>query len=50
MKWPIAIGLGIILGFLVGTWTLMPAAVLGAIVARAIPRLGDRITPKETHA
>jgi H+/Cl- antiporter ClcA len=43
MKWPIAIGLGIVLGFLVGTWTLVPAAVLGAIVARAIPRLGDRI-------
>jgi len=48
MKWPIAIGLGIILGFLVGTWTLVPAAVLGAIVARAIPRIGDRIT-KPAH-
>jgi len=44
MKWPIAIGLGIIIGFLMGTWTLVPAAVVGAIVARAIPRLGDRIT------
>jgi H+/Cl- antiporter ClcA len=43
MKWPIAIGLGVVLGFLVGTWTLVPAAVIGAIVARAIPRLGDRI-------
>jgi uncharacterized membrane protein YdjX (TVP38/TMEM64 family) len=42
MKWPIAIGLGAVLGFLVGTWTLVPAAVLGAVVARAIPRLGDR--------
>lgn len=44
MKWPIAIGLGIVIGFLIGTWTLVPAAVVGAIVARAIPRLGDRIT------
>lgn len=44
MKWPVAIGLGIVLGFLVGTWTLVPAALVGAIVARAIPRLGDRIT------
>lgn len=44
MKWPIAIGLGIVLGFLMGTWTLVPAAIVGAIVARAIPRLGDRIT------
>jgi H+/Cl- antiporter ClcA len=44
MKWPIAIGLGIVLGFLIGTWTLVPAALVGAIVARAIPRLGDRIT------
>ena len=44
MKWPVAIGLGIVIGFLMGTWTLVPAAVVGAIVARAIPRLGDRIT------
>lgn len=49
MKWPIAIGLGIVLGFLIGTWTLVPAALVGAIVARAIPRLGDRITIS-THA
>ncbi len=46
MKWPIAILLGVVLGFLMGTWTLVPAALIGAIVARAIPRLGDRISIK----
>lgn len=45
MKWPIAISLGVVLGFLMGTWSLVPAALVGAIVARAIPRLGDRISP-----
>ena len=45
MKWPIAISLGVVLGFLMGTWSLVPAAFVGAIVARAIPRLGDRISP-----
>ena len=44
MKWPIAISLGVVLGFLMGTWSLVPAALVGAIVARAIPRLGDRIS------
>lgn len=44
MKWPIAIALGVVLGFVMGTWTLVPAALIGAVVARAIPRLGDRIT------
>ena len=44
MKWPIAISLGVVLGFLLGTWTLVPAALVGAIAARAVPRLGDRIS------
>ena len=43
MPWWVAIVLGIVIGFLMGTWTLVPAAVIGAIVARAIPRLGDRV-------
>ena len=38
MKWPIAIGLGVVIGFLFGGWALVPAAVIGAVVARAIPR------------
>lgn len=42
MKWPIAIVLGIVIGFAMGTWTLVPAALIGAVVARAIPRWGDR--------
>ena len=43
MKWVLVIVLGAILGLLMGTWTLVPAAVLGAVVARVIPRWGDRI-------
>ena len=44
MKWPIAIVLGIAIGFAMGTWTLVPAALIAAVVARLIPRWGDRIT------
>jgi len=43
MKWPIAIALGIVIGFAMGGWTLIPSAVVGAVVARAVPRWGDRI-------
>lgn len=43
LKWPIVIVLGIVIGFVMGTWTLVPAAVLGAVVARLIPRWGDRV-------
>jgi len=42
MKWPIAILLGIVIGFAMGSWALVPAALLAAIVAWAIPRWGDR--------
>jgi len=44
MKWPIVIALGVAIGFLIGTWTLVPAALIGAIVARLVPRVGDRAT------
>jgi len=44
MKWHIVIILGIVLGFLIGTWTLVPAALIGAVVARLIPRWGDRVS------
>lgn len=43
MKWPIVIILGVVLGLMMGTWTLVPAALLGAVVARLIPRWGDRV-------
>lgn len=49
MKWPLAIALGIVIGFAMGTWTLVPAAVIGAVVARAIPRWGDRLIPDSRH-
>lgn len=50
LKWPIVIILGLVLGLLMGTWTLVPAALIGAIVARLIPRWGDRVieNPKVT--
>lgn len=44
MKWPVVIILGAVLGLLMGTWTLVPAALVGAVVARLIPRWGDRVT------
>lgn len=47
MPWWVAILLGVVLGFLMGTWTLVPAAVIGAVVARAIPRFGDRLMTPE---
>lgn len=43
MKWPIAIALGIALGYFMGGWALVPAAIIGAIVARALPRFGQRV-------
>ena len=46
MKWPLAIALGIVIGFVMGTWTLIPAAVIGAVVARAVPRWGDWVASK----
>lgn len=49
MKWPIVIILGIVLGLMMGTWTLVPAALVGAIVARLIPRWGDRVTAVAPH-
>jgi hypothetical protein len=48
MKWPVVIILAIVLGLLMGTWTLIPAALIGAVVARLIPRWGDRVLPA-TH-
>lgn len=50
MKWPIAMALGIAIGLIMGTWTLVPAALIGAIVARAIPRWGDRIIRQSADA
>ena len=44
MSWRVALILGAAIGLVMGTWTLAPAAVIGAAVARAIPRIGDRIT------
>lgn len=49
MPWRVAILLGAVIGLLMGTWTLVPAAVIGAAVARAIPRWGDRFTTPQ-HA
>lgn len=49
MKWPIVIVLAIVIGVLMGTWTLVPAALVGAVVARLVPRWGDRISVPE-HA
>ena len=47
MSWRTAAILGVVLGFFMGGWALIPASLIGAMVARAIPRLGDRIVAKE---
>lgn len=47
MKWPIALAVGAAIGLIMGTWTLVPAALIGAAVARAIPRWGDRLAARE---
>ena len=47
MPWWVAILLGGVIGLLFGTWTLVPAAIIGAVVARAIPRFGDRVKVAE---
>ncbi len=49
MKWPIALAVGAAIGLIMGTWTLVPAALIGAAVARAIPRWGDRIAAADQH-
>lgn len=51
MKWPIVIILGVVLGYAMGSWELIPAAVIAAVIARAIPRFGDRLkAPEHVHA
>ncbi|MHC8495604.1 MAG: chloride channel protein [Actinomycetes bacterium] len=48
MKWWVVIVIGVGVGFAMGGWTLIPAAVVGAVVARLIPRWGDRLKRPET--
>jgi H+/Cl- antiporter ClcA len=43
MGWRVAIILGAVIGFAMGGWALVPAAVIAAVVSRAVPRWGDRI-------
>lgn len=43
MKWSVAVILGAAVGFVFASWAMVPAAVAAAIVARAIPRLEDRL-------
>ncbi len=43
MKWVVAVVLGGAIGFAFGGWALVPAAVVGALAARAVPRFGDRV-------
>ena len=47
MRWPVAIVLGAVIGFAMGGWAVVPAAVIGAAVSRAVPRWGDRIVPAQ---
>lgn len=47
MGWRVAIILGAVIGFAMGGWALVPAAVIAAVVSRAVPRWGDRIVPAQ---
>lgn len=49
MRWPIAIVLGAVIGLAMGGWAIVPAALIGAAVSRAVPRWGDRVARRE-HA
>ena len=42
MQWPAVIVLGAVIGYLLGGWVLVPAAVLGAVVSRLVPQWDRR--------
>ena len=52
MKWRTALLLGAAIGFVMGGWVMVPAAVVGAAVSRAVPRWGDRVVAaiEATHS
>ena len=47
MSWKVAIILGAAIGFAMGGWALVPAAIIAAVVSRAVPRWGDRIVSSQ---
>lgn len=49
MKWRTAIVLGAAIGFVMGGWVMVPAAVVSAAVSRAVPRWGDRVVASIEH-
>lgn len=44
MSWKAVVILGAIVGYAMGGWALIPAAIIGSATARAIPRWEDRVT------
>jgi len=44
MRWFLVILIGASFGLFMGSWTLVPPVLVGAVVARLIPRWGDRLT------
>lgn len=44
MRWFLVILIGVSFGLFMGSWTLVPPVLVGAVVARLIPRWGDRLT------
>lgn len=49
MRWRTALLLGAAIGFVMGGWVMVPAAVVGAAVSRAVPRWGDRAVASVEH-
>lgn len=50
MKWRTALLLGAAIGAIMGGWVMIPAAVVGAAVSRAVPRWGDRVVTSIEHS
>ena len=45
LSWKVALVLGAVIGFAFGSWVMVPAGIAAAVVARALPRFGDRLAP-----
>jgi len=43
MSWVVVLVLAVVLGLLMGGWVLVPAMLIGGVIARLVPRWGDRL-------
>ncbi|MFM8156455.1 MAG: chloride channel protein [Actinomycetes bacterium] len=50
MRWFLVIIIGASFGLFMGSWTLIPPVLVGAVVARLIPRWGDRVVSQSVQS